>query len=72
MFSTVRGHVFRWTLLKDEDAVHQELGPEAILEFVRFTESAYTTDNITEALEIKASHLILRTMHRVYHYIDCK
>ena len=60
MFSTVRGHVFRWSLLKDEEAVHQELEPDAILEFVRFTESAYTTDNITEALETKVWQFVYR------------
>ena len=54
MFSTVRGHVFRWTLLRDEEAVNQELDPDAILEFVQFTNSAYTIDSITEALENKA------------------
>lgn len=53
MFSTVRGHVFMWSLLKDEDALHQELAPEAILEFVPFADSNYATDLITETLESK-------------------
>ena len=51
MFSTVRGHVFEWTLLRDDEAVHQQLEPDAILTFVEFQDSAYSTDPIIGQLE---------------------
>ena len=51
MFSTVRGHVFEWTLLKDEESLHQELDPESILSFVQFEDSVYSTDPIIDLLE---------------------
>ena len=51
MFSTVRGHVFEWTLLRDEEAKHQQLDPESILSFVLFKDSSYSTDTIIETLE---------------------
>ena len=51
MFSTVRGHVFEWTLLKDKESLHQELDPESILSFVQFEDSAYSTDPIIDLLE---------------------
>ena len=59
MFSTVRGHVFEWTLLTDEEAIHQQLEPEAILNFVPFEESSYATDPIIGQLEKQASQPIL-------------
>ena len=59
MFSTVRGHVFEWTLLRDEEATHQQLEPEAILNFVPFEESSYATDPIIGQLEKQASQPIL-------------
>lgn len=58
MFSTVRGHVFEWTLLPDEEATHQQLEPEAILNFVPFEESSYATDPIIGQLEKQASQPI--------------
>ena len=51
MFTTVRGHVFEWTLLKDEEAKHQTLEPDAILNFVEFSDSVYATDPIIGKLE---------------------
>ena len=51
MFSTVRGHVFEWTLLRDEEAKYQQLDPESILSFVLFKDSSYSTDTIIETLE---------------------
>ena len=51
MFSTVRGHIFGWTLLRDEEAEHQQLDPDSILSFVQFQDSAYSTDPIIGQLE---------------------
>ncbi|XP_019850496.1 PREDICTED: nuclear pore membrane glycoprotein 210-like [Amphimedon queenslandica] len=51
MFSTVRGHVFQWTLLKDEDAESQQLVPESILSFVEFRDSSYSVDPIISSIE---------------------
>lgn len=51
MFSTVRGHVFQWTLLKDEDAENEQLVPESILSFVQFRESSYSVDPIISSIE---------------------
>ena len=48
MFSTVRGHMFEWMLLKDKESLHQELDPESILSFVQFEDSAYSTDPIID------------------------
>ena len=59
MFSTVRGHVFQWTLLKDDEAVHQQLDPDAILSFVQFQDSAYSTDPIIGELEDKVCFELL-------------
>ena len=55
-FSTIRGHSFEWTLLPDEEATHQQLEPEAILNFVPFEDSSYETDPIIGALEGRVSH----------------
>lgn len=55
MFTTVRGHVFEWTLLKDRDALHQTLEPDAILNFVEFSDSVYATDPIIGKLEEQVS-----------------
>ena len=46
MFSTVRSYIFEWTLLKDEEAKDQTLEPDAILNFVEFSDSIYATDPI--------------------------
>ncbi len=63
MFSTVRGHVFEWLLLKDEEAVHQQFDPNAILSFVQFEDSAYSTDPIIGQLEDKViSHYIIHVL----------
>ena len=51
MFSTVRGHVFEWSLLKDSEAKHQTLEPDAILHFVDFSDSVYATDPVIGLLE---------------------
>lgn len=51
MFSTVRGHVFQWTLLKDEEGENQQLVPESILSFVEFRDSSYSVDPIISSLE---------------------
>lgn len=51
MFSTVRGHVFEWTLLRDDEAVHQQLDPDSILSFVEFEESSYSSDPVISLLE---------------------
>ena len=51
MFSTVRGHVFEWTLLRDDEAIHQQLDPDSILTFVKFKESSYSSDPIISSLE---------------------
>lgn len=51
MFSTIRGHVVEWMLIRDEEAKQQQLEPDTILNFVPFSESLYTTDPIIAALE---------------------
>ena len=51
MFSTIRGHVVEWMLLRDEEATQQQLEPDTILNFVPFAESLYTTDPTIAALE---------------------
>jgi nuclear pore complex protein Nup210 len=56
MFSTVRGHVFEWALLKDDEAVHQQLDPESILSLVKFKDSLYSTDGIISSLEDQGLH----------------
>jgi len=58
MFSTVRGHVFEWAFLLDEEATHQQLDPEAILNFVPFEESSYATDPIIRGLENQVSPML--------------
>ena len=50
-FSTIRGHELVWSLLADEEAVQQQADPEAILTFMDFKESSYSTDPIISALE---------------------
>ena len=55
-FSTVRGHIFEWTLLPDEEAIQQQYEPEAILNFVPFEESSYETDPVIGSIESRVSH----------------
>lgn len=55
-FSTLRGHRFDWLLLRDEEATHQTTEPEAILHFVRFDDSSYSTDPIIGGLEASGYH----------------
>lgn len=55
-FSTLRGHRFDWLLLRDEEATHQTTEPEAILHFVRFDDSSYSTDPIIGGLEANGYH----------------
>ena len=49
-FSTLNGHVVEWQLLSDEEAVHQK-EPGAILNFIPFEESTYSTDPAIRRLE---------------------
>ncbi len=51
-FSTLNGHVVEWQLLPDEEeeAVHQK-EPGAILNFIPFEESTYSTDPAIRRLE---------------------
>ena len=58
-FSTIRGHVFEWTFLLDEEATHQQLDPEAILNFVAFEESSYATDPIIRDLENQVNPMLV-------------
>ncbi len=51
IFSTLGGHIFEWTLLPDEEATHQQASPEAILNFIPFEESSYSTDPVIRSLE---------------------
>ena len=53
MFSTLRGQRFDWMLLADEEATptQQQLEPEAILNFIPFEDSTYSTDPIIGLME---------------------
>ena len=55
MFNTVRGHIFQWSLLKDDEVSHQQPDPDAILSFVPFEDSSYSTDPIINLLEDRVS-----------------
>ena len=43
-------------MLRDEEATHQTVEPEAILHFVRFDDSSYETDPIIGSLESAGLH----------------
>ncbi len=51
ILSTLGGHIFEWTLLPDEETTHQQASPEAILNFIPFEESSYSTDPVIATLE---------------------